>query len=167
MHPRVEDLVFDRAFSPEREKKGAESASSWRPRCGRRLREEAPSHTASGRAPSNKTLSGHLRSRPSVRSVTNFPVFLPRRLGGHLSSARPLARRYVPRRAHVPLLHPKRPTGNQILEEDSAKDATSIGLLIFVLIKRGRVSTWRKLISARHYAATTSRNGGRWGANGG
>lgn len=49
---------------------------SWRPRCGRRLRgEKAPSHSRRGRRKrSNKSLSGHLRSRLTEASLI-FPAF--------------------------------------------------------------------------------------------
>lgn len=50
---------------------------SWRPRCGRRLRgEKAPSHSRGEACTrSNKSLSGHLRSRLTEASLI-FPVFL-------------------------------------------------------------------------------------------
>lgn len=156
MNPRVEDLVFGRAFSPGREKKGAESASPWRPRCGRRLREEAPSHTASGRAPSNKTLSGHLRSRPSVRSVTNFPGFLPRRPPPLLrASSRAADTCHDVHACPSSVLNARPETRPWRIPQK-----TPLRSVFFVLIKRGWVSTWRKLISARRYAATTLKNGG-------
>lgn len=110
-------LCFRRAFSRD-EGKREQSPSSWRPRCGRRLREEAPSHTASRRAPSNKTLSGHLRSRPSGASLI-FPTFCRER---GLSS---------------PLLSVPHPSPRTVLSRDRTRASVApFDFLIFVIIKR-------------------------------
>lgn len=70
-------------------------STTWRPRCVRRLsRRSAESQSHRDDATSSKTLSGHLRSRLSVRSVTNFPGLFAR---ARLPSPPPSAATPLPR----------------------------------------------------------------------
>lgn len=139
-----EASVFERAFRGKREPLFLSlSSTTWRPRCGRRLRRRiAESQSHRDDATSSKTLSGHLRSRLSVRSVTNFPGLFAR--------------------ARLPPPPPFSSTPSSLVSLASFRAGTRARFgypaVILVLIKRGWMSTWRKLISASSDSISRARD---------
>lgn len=146
--PKGLELVFGERLTETLEK-GAESVVVAPEVWPAPPRGSAESHcgTGFGAASSNKTLSGYLRSRPSG-SVTNFPAFF------FVSSfcSRRAAHLFYLATLSLSLFLPLRDDDLRSRRTRALRDSPSVGFcLIFVLIKRGRVSTWQKLIGAPLY----------------